>query len=117
MEGERPKNERWINTEQQRYSDLRNKNKREKSDKLADAKWLRCVQENAFISRCDLINNLISNNGSIESLLRDKSSLELKYETICSGNMNVVLQLNGDDSEDSWMAYKYDEYVKVMDSI
>ena len=124
LEVEDPANEAWISTEQEKYNSLRKKYFDYKINleiffKLNEAKHARSILESDFEEQCSVIEKLILSEHSSESIIREKCSLERKYDELCSGHMKVMLLtlVDGEHVNANWKIAKYDKYVKIINSV
>ena len=123
LDEEDPANDAWIAAEQEKYNSPRkkyfdHKANLEKLGKLEEAKHSRMILEGEFDEHCSLIDKLVSSKHSTESIIREKCSLERKYDKLCSEHLKVKL-LTGDevDTDVKWKIAKYDKYVKMNNTI
>ena len=82
-------NEAWINAEELRYNTARKqyykfKSERERSERLAECTRILSSKDADFEILCRFIENLIDQKSSKESLTRERGSLRVKYDDMCS---------------------------------
>ena len=73
---------------------------------------------NAFDEHCSLIEAIINRNPSTESVLREKTSFECKYERLCSAHTDVIFSMSDETvSKTTWQARIYDKFTKYVNMI